>query len=107
MSCGCVMCLSAMVIVSALCVVVRWPLNALTIFQMWARGVKRLKVLMKSAQESLFAFLITFRHSAFALLYMRKLSCVLYFLYLFFTVFLYLTTFWHSSVHQGTALGLW
>ena len=48
MSCGCVMCLSAMVIVSALCVVVRWSLNALTIFQMWAMEVKRL---IKSVDE--------------------------------------------------------
>lgn len=106
MSCGCVMCLSAMVMESAFRVVVRWPLKALKIFQRWESGVKRLKVLMNSAQDSRFAFLMTFRHSAFAFLYRRRLSCVLCLWNLFFRVFLYLTMFLHSSFHHGAALGL-
>ena len=94
-SCGCVMCLSAMVRESAFCVVVRCPLKALKIFQRWDSGVKRLKVLVNSAQDSRFAFLMTFRHSAFAFLYSRRLSCDLFVKSIFqsVSIFNYVSTF--------------
>ena len=60
------MCWSAMVMESALWVVVRCPLNALMSRQMFPSGVNRLKVLMKLDQDSFFAVLMVRRHTALA-----------------------------------------
>ena len=65
-SCGWVMCLSAMVMDSALWVVVRWPLKALNSRQMSPSGVNRLNVLIKLDQDSFLAVLMVLRHSALA-----------------------------------------
>ena len=87
---GFVMCLSAMAIDIALCVVMRWPLNAVIIFQMSCSGVNILKLLMKSVQDSLFAFLITFLYSGFAFLSSKKFPVALCFWNLFLNLFFYI-----------------